>query len=118
MTKQFEQLSHFILNQMKMQRIYQPVMLRELLNRNGSASTVEIAKALLNYDVSQIKHYEYITKNMVGKVLTNKRGITARDKDQYSLIGFEGLNEDERVKLINFCEAKIDEFIKKRGEKI
>ncbi len=63
MSKKFEQLSDFILKQMKMSHIYQPTMLIELLCREGSASTSEIAKALLSRDVSQVEYYEYITKN-------------------------------------------------------
>ena len=83
MSKQFDELSNFILNEMRMSHIYQPVMLIELLGRQGSASTTEIAKALLGYDVSQVEYYEHITKNMVGKVLTQSRGITSKDKNQY-----------------------------------
>ncbi len=55
-----------------MSHIYQPVMLIELLCRNGSATTTQIAKALLSRDASQIEYYENITKNMPGKVLTKK----------------------------------------------
>ena len=116
MTEQFEKLSDFLLNQMKMVKIYQPVMLMELLNRQGQASVTDIAKALLNYDSAQVEYYEHITKNMVGKVLTNSRGITARDKSEYTLIGFEELNEDERIELIRICKVKIDEFLNKRGK--
>ena len=53
-----------------MSHIYQPVMLIELLGRQGSASTTEIAKALLGHDVSQVEYYEHITNNMVDKDLT------------------------------------------------
>ena len=51
-------------------------MLIELLKNKGRASTEDIAKALVGYDKSQVEYYEHITKNMVGKVLTNSRGIT------------------------------------------
>ena len=44
MSKQFDELSNFILNEMRMSHIYQPVMLIELLGRQGSASTTEIEK--------------------------------------------------------------------------
>jgi len=87
MSKQFDELSNFILNEMRMSHIYQPVMLIELLGKKGSASTTEIAKALLGHDVSQVEYYQHITKNMVGKVLTQSRGITSKDKNQYSLYG-------------------------------
>ena len=114
MKKSFEQLSDFILTKMRMSQIYQPVMLIELLCREGSASTSQIAKALLSRDISQIEYYEHITKSMVGMVLTKNRGITLKDKNQYSLIGFEGLDSQEKSKLIELCESKIDEYLTKR----
>jgi len=116
MSKSFEQLAEFILTQMRMSHIYQPVMLMELLCRNGSASTSQIAKALLSRDASQVEYYEHITKNMVGKVLTKNRGITSKDKNQYSLTGFEQLNEQEKSQLTELCESKIDEFLEKRKD--
>ena len=118
MTRAFDKPSNFILNQMRMSHIYQPVMLIEILKTNGSASTKEIAKALLGYDVSQVDYYEHITKNMVGKVLTTSRGITSKDKNQYHLNEFENLNAEEIKKLISFCEDKIENFIEKRGNRV
>lgn len=63
---------------MRMSHVYQPVMLRELLNRNGRATVAKIAGALLNEDRSQIEYYSEITKDMVGRVLTN-RNVVKRD---------------------------------------
>ena len=117
MSKQYDDLSNFIQNQMRMSHIYQPVMLIELLSRQGSASTIEIAKALLGHDISQVDYYAHITKNMVGKVLTKSRGITSKEKDKYSLNGFDDLNDDEIEELINLCNLKISEFLNKRGDK-
>lgn len=114
----FDQLSDFLLNKMRMSHIYQPVMLMELLDEEGSTSVNEIAKALLGYDTSQVEYYEHITKNMVGKVLTKNRGITQKDKNQYSLIGYEELSEKEKNQLRQICESKINEFLSKRGGRI
>ena len=116
MSKSFERLSDFILNQMRMAHIYQPAMLIELLRKQGSASTTEIAKALLSRDLSQVEYYEHITKNMVGKVLTKNRGITSKENNQYSLVGFDGLNVQEKSQLIELCESKIDEYLEKRED--
>ena len=118
MSENFNALSNFILNEMRMSHIYQPVMLIELLERRGSASVTEIARALLGHDVSQVEYYEHITKNMVGKVLTNSRGITSKEKNQYTLIGSEELTDDERSQLITHCQNKIEEFLGKRGDKV
>jgi len=116
MSDSFDQLTDFIRNQMRMSHIYQPVMLIELLCREGSASSSQIAKALLSRDGSQVEYYEHITKNMVGKVLTKSRGITSRDKNQYSLIGFDGLTNEEKIQLIELCESSIEEFLEKRKD--
>ena len=70
MSEAFSSLERYILSEMQMSHIYQPVMLLELLRSNGAASVNEIAKALLSHDASQIEYYEQRTKNMVGKVWT------------------------------------------------
>ena len=80
MTTRFNELSDFISNQMRMSHIYQPAMLMELLCNGGVADVSDIAKALLVRDNSQVEYYEQITKNMVGRVLTKNRGLTARHK--------------------------------------
>jgi ATP adenylyltransferase len=116
MSESFKNLSDFILNQMRMSHIYQPVMLIELLCKEGSASTSEIAKALLSRDISQVEYYEHITKNMVGKVLTKNRGITSKSDNQYSLSGYESLSSQEIFKLIEICESKVDEYLEKRKD--
>lgn len=94
-----------------MSHIYQPAMLIELLKRGGAASVTDVAKALLGHDKSQVEYYEHITKNMVGKVLTNSRGITHRENDQYSIIGFGELSSSEISELISHCENKIAEYL-------
>ena len=60
-------LKDFINNRMKMSHVYQPVMLKVLLQQNGQATIDEIAKSLLLYDQSQIEYYGLRTKSMVGK---------------------------------------------------
>lgn len=101
---------------MRMSHIYQPVMLMELLSRGGSASAAEIAKALLARDTSQARYYEHITRNVAGKVLTDKRGITSRDGNRYSLIGFDELGDEEKSQLIALCQFRIDAFLEKRKD--
>src|SRR5438270_1920037 len=91
----YDQLTRFIRNDMRMSHGYQPVMIRELLHRNGSVYVNEIARALLSEDRSQIEYYEQITKNMVGRVLTQTRGITERDGNTYHLKNFSQLTRGE-----------------------
>jgi len=51
----FAELLQFVERDMRMSHVYQPVMLVELLSRNGRATVPEIAQSLLNEDRSQIR---------------------------------------------------------------
>jgi ATP adenylyltransferase len=108
---------------MRMSHIYQPVMLMELLSNDGKSSVSEIAASLLSLDKSQIEYYEQITKNMVGKVLSDNRGITEKLKsgnriEGFGLVGFDELSQKERQLLIEQCQSKLDEYISRRGSNI
>src|SRR4051812_3347729 len=96
----YEQLTYFIKYEMRMSHVYQPVMLREILRRNGVATIRDVARALVLEDRSQIEYYEQITKNMVGRVLTHNRGITERDGNIYRLKDFSQLSRPEADALI------------------
>jgi hypothetical protein len=61
-------------------------MLIELLKNNGQASVSQIAQSILNHDPTQLDYYSEVVKNMVGKVLTQKRGITEKSENTYRLI--------------------------------
>lgn len=111
----YEQLLDFIENRMRMSHVYQPVMLKALLESQGSCLTEDIAKAILMLDDSQVEYYEKITNNMVGRVLRNHE-IVEKVSNQYSLIGYEALTEDQAAHLINLCQQKVDEYSSKRGE--
>jgi diadenosine tetraphosphate (Ap4A) HIT family hydrolase/5-methylcytosine-specific restriction endonuclease McrA len=91
-------------------------MLNEILRKKGAASVVEIAKALLAEDRSQVEYYEQITKNMVGRVLTKNRGITEKDGDDYRLKDFSQLSKAEVEELISLCNDKIGEYLEKRSD--
>ena len=58
MSDRFEELKNFVNSKMRMSHVYQPAMIIELLQREGSATTNQIARKLLSYDVSQIEYYE------------------------------------------------------------
>lgn len=115
-TERYKVLRNFLMNDMKMSHVYQPVMLRSLLESRGRATKTDIAKALLEQDRSQVEYYETITTNMVGRVLTSNRGITEKSMDDYQLIGFDELSDQEIEDLISICQVKIDEYIDKRGD--
>ena len=114
-------LHHFISKKMRMSHIYQPVMIKALLQSGGEATTEEIAKALLAYDQSQVEYYSLRTKTMVGKVLTNN-GVVVPIKDGRQIIGYRLTEtthtEAQRAALQAMCDEAIYAYISKRGEAI
>jgi ATP adenylyltransferase len=115
MTSSFKRLRDFIQKQMRMSHIYQPVMLRELIQGGGKASIRKIAGAFLARDESQLEYYEQITKNMPGKVLS-KHGIVIRDGDDYRLnANLSSLSSAERNELVRLCDEAIKACLEKRG---
>ena len=112
-------LYDYITNRMKMSHIYQPVMLKVLLENNGEASINQIASALLSYDQSQVEYYGIRTKQMVGKVLTNN-GVVEPVKSGRRTTGFkliaEAMSEAQRASLVALCDDNIQNYLNKRGD--
>jgi diadenosine tetraphosphate (Ap4A) HIT family hydrolase/5-methylcytosine-specific restriction endonuclease McrA len=115
MAASFKQLRNFLQKQMRMSHIYQPVMIKELLEHGGKANIRDIAAAFLARDESQLEYYEKITKEMPGKVLS-KHGIVERHDDQYHLtIDPSDLSPEERGQLAHLCDSAIANYLQKRG---
>lgn len=108
-------LSEFIQTHMRMQHVYQPVMIQTLLENNGEATVRQIASAFLAKDQSQLEYYEEITKRMPGKVLSN-RGIVEKNGNTYRLAGaLEELSEEEKRAIIALCQEKLEQYMLRRG---
>ena len=121
MPSRYEKLQQeFISTKMRMLRTStnQSGVKLELLRRRGIASKTEIAKALLLRDAAQVEYYEEITRDMVGKVLTNNHGITERENDTYRLAGFSELSVAEIANLEAQCINKIEDYVAQRGDRI
>ena len=114
-------LEEYITKRMQMSHIYQPVMLKVLLENSGEASVDQIASALLTYDQSQVEYYGIRTKQMVGKVLT-RNGVVEPIKSGRATRGYrlnsEAPTEAQRASLIAKCDKSISDYLDKRGERI
>ena len=118
-SKRYIEIKDFIQNRMRMSHVYQPVMLSELLQKNGKANSSEIATVLLNKDQSQIDYYQHIVNGMVGKVLRSHALVTKLPRQpDYFLKGYSELNAEEIQQLIALCEEKLKDFESKRGDSV
>jgi len=114
----YRTIRDFLLHRMRMSHLYQPVMLRTLLESGGIVTVREVATAFLAGDESQIEYYEHITKTMPGRVL-GSHGVVRREGNGYRLsVGPDELTAEERQDLIRICDQSIAEYLAKRGDSL
>ena len=65
----YEDLKTYLQKNMRMAHIYQPVMIKTLLESDNHAPIEKIAAKFLERDQSQIQYYKDQTRIMPGKVL-------------------------------------------------
>jgi ATP adenylyltransferase len=97
---------------MRMSHLYQPLMLRTLIDKGGTASLHDIASAFLTHDESQIE----ITERM--PVLTRHQ-LVERDGDGYRLIpDVQQLSRQERDRLLRLCDEALETYTGRRGRNL
>ena len=109
----FKELKQFISNEMRLSHIYQPLLIRLLIEADGVATVRSLAQDLLLQDESQIRYYEKILKDMPLKVL-KKHGVLQRDGEIVSL-DLPKLTLEEKATIRKLCEEKMQSFIEQRG---
>ena len=98
---------------MSMSHIYQPLLIRSLIDAGGSATVRQLAHNFLSQDESQLLYYENRIKQMPLRVLS-KHEVVSKDGDLVSLnTGKLTLEQKAQVKMI--CEKKLQEYVAKKG---
>ena len=111
----YNQLLEFVQEYMpkRMQHIYLPLLIGELVDADGSATLRQLATAVLAKDESQVMYYEKRVKEMPLKVL-GKHGIINREGNLVSLsTGKLSFEQKSEIKML--CEKALREFIVKKG---
>lgn len=99
-----------------MSHLYQPLMLRTLIDKGGTASLHDIASAFLTHDESQIEYYIEITERM--PVLTRHQ-LVERDGDGYRLIpDVQQLSRQARDRLLRLCDEALETYTGRRGRNL
>jgi ATP adenylyltransferase len=100
---------------MQMAHIYQPVMIKTLLQNCNSATADQIAKKINELDESNLSIFRNKVRDMPGRVLSS-HGIVERDGNTYTL-QIEDLSDTQREKLIELCDYAVKAYEKKFGLK-
>ena len=111
----FEELKAFLNNKMWMNHIYQPLVIRTLVESGGHATVRQLAITLLNHDESQITYYEKILRKRPIRVLRSHDIIEKRGQLVSLNINVRQLTLEQKAEIKRLCEEKMQEFIKTRG---
>ena len=112
----FEDLIDFLEHRMNMSHIYQPLLIRALVDSGGTATIRQLAQSFLLQDESQLLFYEKRIREMPLKIL-RKHGVVEHHGDLVSLTAGK-LELQQRAAVRMVCETRLQEFVKKRGFKI
>ena len=114
MTLTPKQLLDFVTKKMRMSHIYQPLLIRSLLDSGGVATVRQLAIDMLAADESQIQFYESRIKTMPLPIL-RKHGIVDSSRDGLVRLDVSKMTFKERIELRSACETAIAEFLGSRG---
>ncbi len=111
----FDELREFISDRrrMKMQHIYQPLLIKSLIECGGIATIRQLAQCFLSQDESELLYYEEKIKKMPLKVLL-KHGVVSNENALVSL-SVKNLSLKEKAELRMLCEKRIQEYIIDKG---
>lgn len=109
----FEELLDFVRSRMRMSHIYQPLLIRLLVDAGGQATLRQLAKEFSTFDEAQVRMYESRLKKMPIPVLKRHR-VLAKSGNLVTL-NVEELSLEQRRVIVSECESKITDFIKSRG---
>jgi ATP adenylyltransferase len=108
-----DELSEFLESKMRMSHVYQPLLIRSLLDAGGQASTRQLAVDFASEDEAQILYYEERIKAMPIRVL-RKHGVVEYSNGVVRL-NLQSMTFEQRVRLRALCERKIASFLASRG---
>ncbi len=108
----YDSLHHFIKYKMSMTHVYQPIMIRTLLESEDCKATREaIARQFLGMDESQLNYYKAITARWPHKTLKGHGIVEYERRGQVYTLLLDGATAGQKERLTELCDRRLHEFI-------
>lgn len=111
----FEELQDFIAHKMQMSHIYQPLMIKTLLESGNKATAEDVARGFLNEDKAQLEYYTLIAKRWP-KITLKKHNVISYyregGKGIFRLL-LDGATPAQKKRLVEMCDLRINEYVDK-----
>jgi diadenosine tetraphosphate (Ap4A) HIT family hydrolase len=111
----FDDLTDFIQNRMAMSHVYQPVLLRTLIDAGGSATVRQIARAFAANDEAILREAEKTIRNMPVPVLKRHRIVTYDKASGVVSLNAGRLTFEQQARFRALCEERLGEYLERRG---
>jgi len=108
-----EELIDFINSKMRMSHVYQPLLIRALVDAGGAATLRQLAQVFVQEDESQLVYYQERIKAMPVRVL-KKHGVVDQSGELITLT-VPKLSLEQKAHIKVLCEQKLQEYIQRRG---
>ena len=100
---------------MSMSHVYQPVVLRALIDAGGTATVRQLAVALVSQDEAALAEAEKVLTKMPLRVLS-KHGVITYDKARrLASLATPTLTLEQKARLRGLCEQRLSDFLEARG---
>ena len=107
------ELAEFVDHRMRMSHVYQPLLIRCLLDAGGQATLRQLAIEFAKEDEAQLRHYENRIKAMPLRVL-RRHGVVEHQGGTTRLTASK-LSFKQKASIRASCEGRIGEFLTARG---
>ena len=107
------ELTTFLRERMSLSHIYQPLLIRALVEAGGKATLRQLAQVFLSQDESQLQFYERRIKAMPLEVL-KRPGVVEREGDLIALT-VPRLKFQQKAEVMLLCETQLQEYVQRRG---
>jgi ATP adenylyltransferase len=109
----YTQLLDFLDHKMRMNQIYQPLLVKLLVDAGGAASFRHLAQEFARNDEGQVSYYERRIKEMPFRVLESHK-VVSRAGEMVALT-IPRLTMEQRAVIKRVCEKHIQRFVEERG---
>lgn len=115
----YEEMARFVRHTMKMTSVYQPIVIRALVESGGEATDSDIARAFMGEDKRRLEYYAGIARRWPRKVLEKHGVVTyrkgAKGKEGVFVLDLEGATEGQRRRIAELCNLRLEEYIGRKA---
>jgi predicted house-cleaning noncanonical NTP pyrophosphatase (MazG superfamily) len=109
-------LIEFLNEEMSMTEIYQPAVIKELVENGGFCTKDTLAAKLAEHDIAVRQYYRQVVMRWPKKTL-EKHGVVSYDRNTTQFTLECGLSEKEAKEVIRVCDEKINEWLEKKKDR-